>query len=263
MGWISNLVAGRSRNFQIGIAMVLAVTLVFGQRDVNGFVSEALLNSVYYPFFKFRNTVVKLIGVADENDLLLARLVETSQKISALEEVQRENERLHAVLGFELSADYELLPASVVTVKGENRPIAVVINRGTEDTVHIDMPVINQQGLVGRVQSVTTNFATVQLLSDPTSRVAVRVGESREMGIVKYATEEGMVLGNFPIDGTVNAGDVIISSGLGGIYPAGMKVGVVKLVTRPAEAAFCEVRLEPMVNFQSIEEVFIMRKLEQ
>ncbi len=262
MGWISNLVAGRSRNLQIGIAMVIAVTLIVNQRDVNGFVSEALLNSVYYPFFKLRNSVTELIGVAEENNRLLARLVETSQRISALEEVQRENKRLHAVLGFKLSPDYELLPASVVAVQGEERPVAVVINRGSHDTVHVDMPVINQQGLVGRVESVTTNFATIQLLTDPTSRVAVRVGDSREMGIVKYLTEEGMVLSNFPIDGTINVGDLIISSGLGGVYPPGMKVGIVDYVDRPAEAAFCKIRLHPVVNFQSIEEVFIMRKLE-
>jgi rod shape-determining protein MreC len=242
--------------------MVIAVTLIVNQRDINGFVSEAILNSVYYPFFKVRNNVAELIGVAEENNRLLARLVETSQKISALEEVQRENERLHAVLGFELSPEYQLLPASVIAVQGQGRPVAVTINRGSQDTVHVDMPVINQQGLVGRVQSVTTHFATIQLLTDPTSRVAVRVGDSREMGIVKYLTDGGMVLSNFPIDGTINVGDLIISSGLGGVYPPGMKVGIVDYVDRPAEAAFCDVRLHPVVNFQSIEEVFIMRRIE-
>ena len=78
------------------------------------------------------------------------------------------------------------------------------------------------------------------------------------MGIVKYRFGEGLILDNFPIQGNIVEGDVVVSSGLGGIYPAGLVVGTVATVEREEDEAFCRVRLHPAANFSSIEELFIL-----
>ncbi|HPC10705.1 MAG TPA: rod shape-determining protein MreC, partial [candidate division Zixibacteria bacterium] len=131
--------------------------------------------------------------------------------------------------------------------------------RGSADFVRVDQPVINQYGLIGRVRSTTPRFATVQLLTDPANRVAGRIERSREMGIVRYLPGRGMILDNFPIFGDIAVGDTVVSSGLGGIYPEGLVVGVVTDVHRGEHAAFADVAIDPAVNFQSIEELFLLR----
>ena len=203
-----------------------------------------------------KNFFSGLVGVSEKNENLQAALVEASVRLSMLEEARLENNRLRAVLGFEPPPGYSLVPAKVISVTGDKIPIAAVINRGSKDSIFVDQAIINQVGLIGRIISVSYDYATVQLLTD---RVAARVAESREMGIVKYSLTEGMVLDNFPIQGTINPGDLILSSGLGGVYPAGLRVGTVKTVDYPVEEPFCKVTLTPAVNFNSIEELFILQ----
>jgi rod shape-determining protein MreC len=98
----------------------------------------------------------------------------------------------------------------------------------------------------------------VQLLTDPANRVAARVAESREMGIVHFRLSEGMILDNFPIQGVASPGDLILTSGLGGVYPSGLLVGTVTSIERPQDAVFCNVRVEPSANFNSLEELFVL-----
>ena len=185
--------------------------------------------------------------------------METLTKIGRLEEMERENERLRGILGFDPPAAHEMVPARVISVFGEPIPVSATINRGESDSVLLWQAIINEQGLVGRVNSVSPSFASVQLLTDPTNRVAARVGNSREMGIVRYVSGEGMILDNVPIQAMVEPGDQIVSSGLGGVYPAGLTIGTVASVIRPADEPFCRIILTPASNFNSLEELFILR----
>jgi len=113
--------------------------------------------------------------------------------------------------------------------------------------------------LIGRVVEIFEDQATVQLLTDPTNRVAARVVRNRQMGIVKYQVRRGMILDNFPVQGDIRAGDEIRSSGLGGRYPAGLVVGTVVAVQRFEEDPFCIIQLEPAASFNSLEELYILR----
>lgn len=258
MNWISNLFFRYWRNVHFSAVLVVSVFLILNFPAVNGLVSQAAIGSFYYPFAKLKNLVTRLSAVDRENERLREALVDASVRLSGLEEAERENLRLRAVLGFEPPVGYSLMPSQILSVSGGRIPTAVVINRGLHDSVYTNQPVINRDGLIGRVSAVTPDFATVQLLTDPVNRVAVRVAESREMGIAKY-TSHGMILDNFPIQGDIAPGGRILSSGLGGVYPAGLLVGTVTTVERPPEAAFCVVTIEPAANFNSLEELFLLR----
>ncbi len=259
MKWISNLSGRFGRNVHLIAVLVLCLVLIFGGHRVTSLVSGATINIFYYPFFKVKNTVTELSAVNAENSRLQLALVEASVRLSRLEEAERENARLRTVLGFDPPAGYSLLPARIISVAGGVVPTAAVINRGARDSICVDQPLINEQGLFGRVVSVSSDVSTVQLLTDPAHRVAVRVAGSREMGIVKYQHGRGMVLANFPVQGSIEVGDLIVSSGLGGIYPPGLAVGTVTSVVRPEEEPFCQVCLASAANFNSLEEVFILR----
>lgn len=258
MNWISNLFFRYWRNVHFSAVIVVSVILILNYPAINGLISQAAIGSFYYPFAKLKNLVVRLSSVDRENEMLRQSLVDASVRLSRLDEAERENLRLRAVLGFEPPTGYTLQPAQVLSVSGGRIPTAAVINRGEHDSVYVNQPVINRDGLIGRISAVTADFATVQLLTDPVNRVAVRVADSREMGIAKY-TSHGMILDNFPIQGDIATGQQIVSSGLGGVYPAGLIVGTVTEVERPAEAAFCNVTIAPAANFNSLEELFLLR----
>jgi len=259
MRWFSGFLPRYQRNIHFTVAVLIAAILVFDGRVVNGYVSQAALAVLYQPFVKVRHLFEELYAVNEENQRLHQALVETSLRLSEVEEMKRENIRLRSVLGFEPPPPYELLPARVVSLIGEQRPSSAVINKGHKDSVITNQAVINQDGLIGKIVSVTPGFATVQLLTDPKNRVAVRIAESRGMGIVRYRLGSGMVLENFPIQGTAKVGDLILSSGLGGIYPPGLVVGTVNSVQRPPDEPFCRITVTPAVSFNSLEELFILK----
>jgi rod shape-determining protein MreC len=259
MKWISNLVSGYVRTFHFVIICLLVTALVAGGPQVTSRTSGVIVQVFYYPFSMLRNTIIDLIRVNDDNLRLRQALQETTLLLNQYGETERENERLRGILDYEPPPGYDLFQARVLSVSGTTGQVSAEINRGTRDSIRVDMPVINQQGLIGRVVAVSETVAQVQLLIDPTHRVAARVATSREMGIVKYRNRDGMLLDNFPIQGEIAPGDEILSSGLGGIYPAGLVIGRVGSVVRPEEATFCTVVIEPAVNFNSIEELFVLR----
>lgn len=258
MTWIPGLSSkGRSVQF---VVVALAITLlIIPTLGVSSFLSEAALNTVYFPFFRVKSAINDLTNVHEENQKLRQSLVDASIKVTLLEEAGRENIRLRSILGFEPPLGYTLLPAKVMAVTGNKLPVSAVINRGEMDGVTLNEPIINEEGLLGRVSAITSTHCSIQLLTDPTNRVAVRVAESREMGIAKYVPSQGLIVDNIPSQGDVKQGDLILSSGLGGVYPPGLVVGTVIAVERPRQEPFLIVRLAPAADFNSLDELFVLR----
>jgi len=261
MNWISSLFPKHWRLINLTLIALLSLLLVVHIPAVNGFVSEAVLSTLYYPFFYIQTETAKLSATSAEAESLRSTLMEATLEVELCEEMSRENERLRSILGFEPPVAYSLLPARVISVEGGSYPTAVVINRGAVDEIGTNLSVINQQGLVGRITWAGDDVAHVQLLTDPANRVAARIAESREMGIVKTETDGQMILDNFPIQGAISLGDTVVSSGLGGVYPAGLVVGTVSYIEIPDDEPFATVRLKPAANFYSIEELFILKPM--
>ena len=259
MKWISNLVSGYIRTFHLIIICLLVLTLVAGNSTVFDKTREYIIIVFHDPFSWLQNTVDDLIRVTDDNKRLRQSLQETSLKLNRYKEIERENECLHGTLNNKLPLGYDLFQGRVLSVSRTVGIVSAVINLGARDSIQVNMPVVNQYGLIGRVDDVFESKSVVQLLTDPTHRVAARVATSREMGIVKYHNREGMLLDNFPIQGKIEVGDQILSSGLGGIYPAGLVIGSVSSVERPEEETFCRVVISPAVNFNSIKVLFVLR----
>ncbi len=259
MNWISTQFARHWRNIHYGAIIVLSLAITFWPVQANRVLGQVIIGGLYYPFFKIQ-TAIQVLTLREANVReLRGSLAQASLQISLNEEAVRENKRLRSALGFEPPSGYRLMPAEVISVSGYRLPITAVINRGAKDSVYVNQPIINQQGLIGRVTDITTDFATVQLLTDPANRVAARVESSREMGIVRYVSGSTMILDNFPVHGAVAVGDTIVSSGLGGVYPPGLRVGIVASVQRGEHEPFARVTLEPVANFHSIEELFLLR----
>jgi len=258
MNLLSNLSYSNWRGIHIALVIVLSLILLFAGSSIKLMVSDTIVDVFYIPFYTLRAYVEEVSNVNDRNQNLAAELAETALELSFHREFARENERLRQILDFEHPTGYRLLQAKVISITGSGVPISAVINCGLDDSVMVNMPVINRFGLVGRVESAMLDNAEVQLLTDPRNRVAVRVASSREMGIVRHLPSEGMLLTAFPNQGKVAVGDTVVSSGLGGIYPPGVQVGIVSGIIRPENQPDAIVHLQPVVNFRSIEQLFVL-----
>ena len=259
MSWMTSVFARYWRNFHLVVVAALSILLILHSLGIEGMVSQAIVGSVYYPFFKLRSAVTDFASVRDDNERLNRALVEASLKLSGFEEIRRENERLREIIEFQSPTSYKLIPARVIAVAGTRLPTGATLNRGSADGISAKLPIMNQYGLVGRVVSVESHSSTAQFLCDPANRVAVRLSQSREMGIVRYDPAHGFMMDNFPTAGSITEGDTVVSSGLGGVYPAGLMVGRVVTIERPVDIPFCQVIIEPMANFNALEEVFVLR----
>jgi len=259
MSSITSLFAKHWRNVHFLAIVLLSGLLIIKPNLVVPIVNQTSVSVFYSAFSAVKSYIADLSMVSEVNRQLRRDLAQTELAISMCVEAERENARLRSVLRFERPPGYELMPAEVISVSGDYFPLSAVINLGEDDSVYVDQPVINQQGLIGRIGSVSKDYATVQLLTDPSNRVAARVAASREMGIIKFSMSTGMVLDNFPIQGTIEVNDTILSSGLGGVYPAGLTVGFVRRVTRPELEPFCDIQVEPAANFYSLDELFVLK----
>ncbi len=261
MSWLSSLRAKYAKNIHFGTILLVAALLLGTGGVVSSPVNDIVYTVFHYPFVIVRTNIEELLVQSNKEQELTEMLVETSIKISLIGEAQKENKRLREMLEFQPPTNYSLLASRVVATAGERLPILVTINKGSETGVEINQTVINQYGLVGKVNVVNSNSAIVELLTSQVNRVAARITSSRDMGIIKYNFEDGMTMEHVPVQSEVKTGDTVISSGLGGIYQGGFLIGIVEDVERIKDNPFCIIKIKSSVNFNSIEELFLIEKI--
>jgi rod shape-determining protein MreC len=134
----------------------------------------------------------------------------------------------------------------------------VIIDRGSDDGLRKGMPVITQQGLVGNIAAVTSGAARVQLINDPGSSINVVLQQSGVEGVVN-----GQITGEIELDmvsknATIQPGELIVTSGLGGKYPANIVIGQVVTIRSEAYSLFQSASVQPAVDFSQLEIVLII-----
>ncbi|MDO8880010.1 MAG: rod shape-determining protein MreC [Coriobacteriia bacterium] len=193
----------------------------------------------------------RLDALEEQNDELRARLAE-------LEEARQENERLRALVEFAEERNLAKLGARVIQRPLSSWEGVVVIDRGSEDGVEPGMPIIAAQGLVGQVAEVSARSSTVRLITDQQSGVAAMIQSTRALGVMR-----GSVGGALSLDFVDRAtlpqeGDVVLTSGLGGVYPKGIVVGDVVSVDDRRGELYPRIGVTSRVPVNLLEEVFVL-----
>lgn len=134
----------------------------------------------------------------------------------------------------------------------------VLINRGSDDGLRSGMPVVTNQGLVGQISAVTAGAARVQLISDSSSSVNVRLQQTDEEAVLQGQLNGDLVLNFVPQSAKMQAGDLIVTSGLGGNYPANILVGQVTNVQALPFDLFQTAAVQPAVDFSRLEIVLVI-----
>lgn len=179
-------------------------------------------------------------------------------QVSSLEEARLENERLRALVGFVQANKLQSVGATVIGRPVNSWEGVITIDKGTADGVQADMPVIAAQGLLGQTTDVTARTAKVRLITDPQSGVAALIQSNRADGVAKGSIDGKVSLDFVSHETTVKAGDVVITSGIGGVYPKGLIIGEVTTVHNLPSALYQDIQLTPAANLSGLEEVVVL-----
>lgn len=261
------------------VIIILSVTFLFligysVNREKMSFVENGVgvsINSVqglfYNGFYEIRDSfkfITNFSKVKKENEEL--RKANSEFQIKALEYDTsiKENERLRKMFDFSKQREqYNYIGADIKGLSGNSFSDGFIINKGENDGIKKTMIAMTGEGLVGQVTSVGSNWAIVQCLSNENIAVAALVQRTRaNNGIVKgYKDENNKLLAEIQrlsLDSSIKKGDVIVTSGLGGFYPAGIRIGSVLSVYEDKGEVMKSAIIEPYVDFAKIEEVFIV-----
>jgi rod shape-determining protein MreC len=210
-----------------------------------------LLSSGFHNYLYLLNTRQQNLMLTEENRRLLG-------SIAALRETEQENVRLRRLLAFEEKFNINSIVARVIAKDVSTEFRAIRINRGESSGVRPNMAVVTNEGVVGRVLRTTKTTADVVTILDLLSAVDAIDERSRAHGVVEGATDEVCSLRYVLRTDDIQPNDVLISSGLGGIWPKGIPVGVVSKVNRKPFGITQEVEVRPSVDFTKLEEVIII-----
>ena len=199
-----------------------------------------------------------LISVAKENERLKKALGEAAERINQCSEIEISNERLRSFLNFQKTYTSEVLAAEVIAKDPSAWFKTIVIDKGKNSGVEKGAPVVVPEGIAGQIIEVADDYSKVLLIIDRNSAVDALVQRTRARGIIKGESMNQCVLEYALRKHDISVGDTIVSSGLDGVYPKGLRIGEVSEVTRRSSGIFQEVVVIPYVDFEKLEEVLVV-----
>jgi rod shape-determining protein MreC len=241
-----------SREYRFYDRLIVAIT-----SPIQNMISWSLdqLSSGFHNYLYLLNTRQQNIALLEENRRLLG-------SIAALRETEQENVRLRKLLNFEERFNLNSIVARVIAKDVSTEFRAIRINRGENSGVRPNMAVVTNEGVVGRVLRTTKTTADVVTILDLLSAVDAIDERSRAHGVVEGMTDDICTLRYTLRTDDILPGDVLISSGLGGIWPKGIPVGQVSKVNKKPFGITQEVEVRPSVDFTRLEEVIVILQSE-
>jgi len=204
-------------------------------------------------------TYVDWKSVRNENMVLRAEAERLKLQALQVEETRHENARLRRLLALRERLPLSTLAGEVVGRESGGWVRVLTVNRGRSNGVARQVPVVVPEGLVGRVVQVRPGASVVQLLNDPASTVGAVVQRTRTLGLVEGDAGGTVRLKFMARDGAqVAPGDVVVTSGLGNLFPKGVPIGRVATIEDKGSALFHFAVLAPAVDFARVEEVLLL-----
>ena len=251
------------------IALLFISSNLGGSRSWNP--SEQLVIEIIAPFQKFINKTINiteglwlkyfgLINIHNENMRMKRDLDSLKRENYLYQEALSTNQRLQQLLQFKNTTDQPVIAAQVIGMDPTGWFQSVIIDKGKNAGIKLNMPVVNADGVVGKLVAVSYNYSKVLLIIDQNSAVDCIIQRSRDNGIVKGLSSKVCTLDYVLKASDVHVGDIVVTSGLGGIFPKGIPVGEVIDVQDPAGELFKEIKIKPVVDFSKLEELLIILK---
>lgn len=242
-----------------GVSIFASLVLLASNQEPQIQVMRAAALSTFGTLQKFLQATKQWFSMSGQIDRLMEQNARLLLETARFRDAAMENARLRALLGFRERSKFDVVPAEVIAVSTSGAIHSVKIDAGAEDGIERDSPVVTADGLVGRVFLVGPRYSVVHVLLDRNFRAAALIERNRVHGIVRWSGGEYCLLDGVPAREDVRVGDVVVTSGLGGIYPRGIRIGVVTQVAEDVTSIFKTITVKPFVDFSRLEEVAVLR----
>lgn len=202
-----------------------------------------------------------LVTVARENEELRDRLARAVEMNHRYRELDLANRRLRKLLHFRETIPRQVISAQIIGKDPSPWFKSVMIDKGRADGVDVGYPVVVPEGIVGQVTEASAHYAKVLLIIDQNHAVDGLVQRTRARGIIQGAARGRCTFQYALRKHDIQVGDTIVSSGLDGVFPKGIRVGRVSEVVKRDAGIFQEVEVVPFVDFETLEEVLVVLNL--
>jgi len=243
------------------VALALGGYLTSLSNLVNQSVVEAQtwISSRYLAVVDFLTVPRDVASMRQKNAELEAEVARLQTQVIELQQQVTETQILSALVDFARASPENTYKAATVIGRDPSPFLSyVIINVGSNDGIRRGMPIVTERGLVGRVGAVTADAARVQLITDPASAVNVSLQNSKTEAMLIGSITGDLSLDMISQDVTVQPGDIVLTSGLGGGYPANLLVGQVVSVRKLDYELFQQAAVQPIVNFDQLQFVLVI-----
>ena len=211
------------------------------------------------------NAIGNAIGNAGASSETLSELKKENERLTAkvaeLSEAQETAARLEKLVGLQSTFSLKSTAARIIGSTGDAWSNAVIIDKGANAGFEVGMPVCSSGGVIGQIIEVSATTSTVRLVSDEQSGISAMVQGSRAQGMLRGQADGTLRLEYVVSDAEVSAGDIIITSGIGGSFPKGLPLGTVASINRAANAVYYTIVVRPASTAENNEEVLVITSL--
>ena len=195
-----------------------------------------------------------------ENKTLRETNINLAKELSDLKESKLENLRINKMLEFKRKTNYSVVTGKIIGKTLIQTRNNITIDIGENDSVKIGMPVITDKGLVGKIVATSGNYSIAQILLNKGLKISAKDQRSRIDGIISWDGEGKVFMKNVSKSADVKIGDVIITSEYSNAFPPGIPIGFVT-TDGTKDNLFKYIEIESFVNFETLEEVFVLKHL--
>lgn len=242
------------------VCVIFSLVLLNTNRQGKQTFHDVMISTFLYPAQLSLSVVNRSIEVFSEHETLKAENARLRVESDLLKQKLSAFPRQLELSSWSDTSTWRLKKALVIAEQPSRFATTWVINLGVLDSIAVNMPVLTSRGVVGKVVKAYRNHSLVQLVTDPNFRAAVMVGRSRARGLLEFY-RAGKLAARFPIGSDLVAGDTLITSGLGGVFPKGLLVGIVDGRPEPDPDQgdiLTMAKVNPSENPSLVEEVFVL-----
>ncbi|MGA9398097.1 MAG: rod shape-determining protein MreC [Anaerolineaceae bacterium] len=227
---------------------------------LNPFVTaQRWVSTRYMALYDFVTAPRDVASLRTRNTELESEVSRLQTQIIELQQQISETRILYALLDFaRANPEHEYVAASVIGRDPSPFMQYILIDKGSNDGIRRGMPVVTQQGLVGRVDAVTANAARVMLITDQNSSVNVRLQTTQSEAVLHGSQTSDLTVENLPQDIQIVEGDLVLTSSIGGTYPANIFVGQIQTIHKAEGQLFQTASMQPVVSFNALQAVLII-----
>ncbi len=213
--------------------------------------------TLFYPVHLIVSQANRVSNIFQENTELRRKVNRLKLRVAELEKFEKENTRLRSMLDLKPEFKYEIVTARCIAREPSHTERTIIIHAGKNDSIEEFMPVVTSKGIVGKILQPLPRISLVQLISDPSMKVSVMNKNTRGVGILETETGRDFFI-KYRKHEEVSINDTLITSGLGGVFPKGIDVGVVTGIKEMTQPLFKKIIVKPFADLDKLEEVFVL-----